>query len=131
MMGLSSLLDVLEEGSGTTLGQDVDAAFDSISYGSTVGVDCTGAFAAIGARKGLYLVDLDLPYQPCKVLTHHSRWDVSAVAWNAVHSHRNVLASTSDQNALVWDLESSGRALLAKLRVSERHRQHHPARCSG
>ena len=47
-----------------------------------------------GARKGLYIVDLQNPYDPPRFLPHHSPWDVADVQWNPFPARSEWVVST-------------------------------------
>jgi WD40 repeat protein len=74
---------------------------------SSIAVDVTGSMVALGIRKGLYLVDLENPWDKVKILNHnsknYSKWEVSAVEWNPAPSHSHIIASTSNQHILIWE----------------------------
>ncbi|KAG0259368.1 hypothetical protein BG011_002676 [Mortierella polycephala] len=58
----------------------------------------------LAARKGLYIIDLENPYEPPRVLHHLTKWEVADVQWNPHFSRENWIASTSNQKALIWNL---------------------------
>ncbi|KAG0246131.1 hypothetical protein BGX31_004320 [Mortierella sp. GBA43] len=58
----------------------------------------------LAARKGLFIIDLENPYDPPRVLHHLTKWEVADVQWNPHYSRENWIASTSNQKALVWNL---------------------------
>lgn len=47
-----------------------------------------------GARKGLYIVDLQNPYDPPRFLPHNSAWEVADVQWNPFPARSEWVAST-------------------------------------
>lgn len=49
---------------------------------------------ALGARKGLYIVDLQNPYDPPRFLPHESAWEVADVQWNPFPARSEWVAST-------------------------------------
>ncbi|KAH7031811.1 hypothetical protein BKA57DRAFT_478380 [Linnemannia elongata] len=62
----------------------------------------------LAARKGLFIIDLENPYEPPRVLHHHlTKWEVADVQWNPHFSRANWIASTSNQKALIWNLSHS------------------------
>ncbi|KAG0052840.1 hypothetical protein BGZ83_002048 [Gryganskiella cystojenkinii] len=61
----------------------------------------------LAARKGLFIIDLENPYEPPRVLHHLTKWEVADVQWNPHFSRENWIASTSNQKALIWNLGHS------------------------
>ncbi|KAG0148717.1 hypothetical protein CROQUDRAFT_75131 [Cronartium quercuum f. sp. fusiforme G11] len=59
----------------------------------------------LGARKGLFIVDLNHPYQPPRFLAHSATWDVADIQWSPHPERRKWVASTSSQKALIWNLD--------------------------
>ncbi|KAI1310244.1 hypothetical protein EDD11_003860 [Mortierella claussenii] len=72
---------------------------DNSSVGSTNGADKES-----NNRKGLFIIDLENPYEPPRVLHHLTKWEVADVQWNPHFSRENWIASTSNQKALIWNL---------------------------
>ncbi|KAM0753036.1 hypothetical protein T439DRAFT_332981 [Meredithblackwellia eburnea MCA 4105] len=75
---------------------------------------------ALGARKvgatppplGLFIVDLQNPYDPPRFLPHHSAWEVADVQWNPFPQRSEWVVSTvrglcSNQKAVVYNLTFS------------------------
>ncbi|KAL8293651.1 hypothetical protein RQP46_000352 [Phenoliferia psychrophenolica] len=71
---------------------------------------------ALGARKvrtehncprGLFIVDLQNPYDPPRFLPHHSAWEVADVQWNPFPQRSEWVVSTSNQKAVVYNLALS------------------------
>ncbi|KAG0031300.1 hypothetical protein BGZ81_001456 [Podila clonocystis] len=58
----------------------------------------------LAARKGLFIIDLENPYEPPRVLHHLTKWEVADVQWNPHYARENWIASTSNQKALIWNL---------------------------
>ncbi|KAF9430665.1 hypothetical protein BGZ76_000763 [Entomortierella beljakovae] len=58
----------------------------------------------LAARKGLFIIDLENPYEPPRVLHHLTKWEVADVQWNPHYIRENWIASTSNQKALIWNL---------------------------
>lgn len=54
---------------------------------------------------GLHIVDLDIPYSPPRHLSHHTPWEVADVQWSPFASRDSWVVSTSNQKALIWNLE--------------------------
>lgn len=49
---------------------------------------------ALGARKGLFIVDLQNPYDPPRFLPHNSSWEVADVQWNPFPCRSEWVVST-------------------------------------
>ncbi|KAK4047185.1 hypothetical protein OIO90_006294 [Microbotryomycetes sp. JL221] len=49
---------------------------------------------ALGGRKGLWIVDLQNPYDPPRYLPHNSAWEVADVQWNPFPARSEWVAST-------------------------------------
>ncbi|GAA5984809.1 hypothetical protein JCM10908_003515 [Rhodotorula pacifica] len=62
---------------------------------------------ALGSRTGLYIVDLQNPYDPPRFLPHASAWEVADVQWNPFPSRSEWVCSTSNQQAVVYNLSLS------------------------
>ncbi|OQR85019.1 hypothetical protein THRCLA_10793, partial [Thraustotheca clavata] len=74
---------------------------------STLSVDATGTLGVLAARKGLYVIDLESPYQPSRTLHHQTKWDVTVVKCNPHVPYKGVVASTSNHNTLLWNIDHS------------------------
>ncbi|GAA5868359.1 hypothetical protein JCM8547_002164 [Rhodosporidiobolus lusitaniae] len=62
---------------------------------------------ALGARKGLFIVDLQNPYDPPRFLPHSSAWEVADVQWNPFPQRSEWVASTSNQQSVIYNLSYS------------------------
>ncbi|SGY76496.1 BQ5605_C005g03494 [Microbotryum silenes-dioicae] len=62
---------------------------------------------ALGARKGLFIVDLQNPWDPPRFLPHHSPWEVADVQWNPFPARSEWVVSTSCQQVIVYNLDFS------------------------
>ncbi|KAE8229061.1 hypothetical protein CF326_g5980 [Tilletia indica] len=73
----------------------------------------------LGARKGLFVVDLDTLWEPPRFLAHLTTFQVADIQFNPHPKRSNWVASTSNQKLLVWNLDrpanprvqSSGRTI--------------------
>ncbi|KAF9975128.1 hypothetical protein BGZ73_001343 [Actinomortierella ambigua] len=61
----------------------------------------------LAGRRGLYIIDLENPYEPPRVLHHLTKWEVADVQWNPHYVRENWIASTSNQKGLIWNLAPS------------------------
>ncbi|KAK4047078.1 hypothetical protein OIV83_005641 [Microbotryomycetes sp. JL201] len=62
---------------------------------------------ALGGRKGLWIVDLQNPYDPPRYLPHDSAWEVADVQWSPFPARSEWVASTSAHQAIVYNLSFS------------------------
>lgn len=62
----------------------------------------------LAARKGLFIIDLENPYETPRFIPQGGTWEVADVQWNPHPARSNLICSTSSQKLLVWDLGSSG-----------------------
>ncbi|GAA5886525.1 hypothetical protein JCM6882_001674 [Rhodosporidiobolus microsporus] len=62
---------------------------------------------ALGARKGLFIIDLQNPYDPPRFLPHSSAWEVADVQWNPFPQRSEWVASTSNQQSVIYNLSYS------------------------
>ncbi|CAG8594124.1 7828_t:CDS:10, partial [Paraglomus occultum] len=60
---------------------------------------------ALAARKGLFIIDLENPWSPPRVLYHFTNWEVADIQWNPHSARDKWVASTSNQKAFIWNLE--------------------------
>ena len=65
-----------------------------------------GRDVVLASREGLHIIDLDSPYSPPRYLPHHTSWEVADVQWSPFASRDYWVVSTSNQKALVWNLEA-------------------------
>ncbi|OZJ02862.1 hypothetical protein BZG36_04083 [Bifiguratus adelaidae] len=61
----------------------------------------------LAARKGLFIIDLENPYEPPRFIRHLSNWEVADVQWNPHVARQEWVASTSNQKGLVWNLRNA------------------------
>ncbi|KAG8715111.1 hypothetical protein FRC08_010985 [Ceratobasidium sp. 394] len=62
----------------------------------------------LAARKGLFIIDLENPYDPPRFIPQGGTWEVADVQWNPHPARSNLICSTSSQKLLVWDLNMPG-----------------------
>ena len=55
-------------------------------------------------RQGLHIIDLDSPWSPPRHLTFNTPWEVADVQWSPFASRDSWIVSTSNQKALVWNV---------------------------
>ncbi|KAF1812706.1 hypothetical protein P152DRAFT_396949 [Eremomyces bilateralis CBS 781.70] len=92
------------------------SAFDSktfeldvqIKVHETVGsasISPSGRDVVLASREGLHIIDLDNLYSTPRHLVHRSPWEVADVQWSPFSSRDYWIVSTSNQKALVWNLD--------------------------
>lgn len=74
---------------------------------TSLSISPLGRLVVLAAKRGLYIVDLDQPDLPPRVIHHLTNWEVSDVQWNPHKSRENWIATTSNQKAIVWNLYPS------------------------
>ncbi|KAJ9603786.1 hypothetical protein H2200_011972 [Cladophialophora chaetospira] len=87
-----------------TFGQD--AAFRLEQPVGSMSISPSGRDVALASKEGLHIVDLDSPYSPPRYLPHRTPWEVADVQWSPFASRDYWVISTSNQKALVWNLEA-------------------------
>lgn len=72
----------------------------------------SGRDIVLASRNGLYVIDINNTYNPPRWLHHLTSWEVADVQWSPHSSRPNWVISTSNQKALLWDLNlPSSRAI--------------------
>ncbi|XBW36342.1 hypothetical protein QEN19_001922 [Hanseniaspora menglaensis] len=64
----------------------------------------SGRDVVMASKHGIYVVDLDDPYQPPRFLEHQTPWQVADVQYSPHLQTSTWVISTSNQNALIWNL---------------------------
>ncbi len=93
------------------------SAFDSETFGKDVSFELeypvgsmsispSGRDVALASKEGLHIIDLDSPYSPPRYLPHRTPWEVADVQWSPFAARDYWVISTSNQKALVWNLEA-------------------------
>ena len=85
-----------------TFGQDGSFRLDK-PVGSASISPC-GRDVVLASRQGLHIIDLDSPWSPPRHLTYHTPWEVADVQWSPFATRDYWVVSTSNQKALVWNL---------------------------
>ncbi|KAF2454664.1 hypothetical protein BDY21DRAFT_290766 [Lineolata rhizophorae] len=80
----------------------------------------SGRDVVLASRHGLYIIDLDSPYSPPRHLPHRSPWEVADVQWSPHASTPSWIVSTSNQKALVWNVERADAPIHAVLHAHSR-----------
>ncbi|CCE62261.1 hypothetical protein TPHA_0C01050 [Tetrapisispora phaffii CBS 4417] len=84
---------------GQYLSLRVDGGFNAIS------INPSGRDIVLAGRQGLYIVDLDDPFSQPRYLQHRTPWQVADVQWSPHPAKPNWVVSTSNQKAIIWNLE--------------------------
>lgn len=58
----------------------------------------------LGAKIGLFVLDLENPYALPQFFAHRTTWEVADIQWNPHHARREWVASTSNQKLVLWNL---------------------------
>ena len=90
-----------------TFGQDGSFQVDK-PVGSATISPC-GRDVALASRQGLHIIDLDFPWSPPRHLAYHTPWEVADVQWSPFAARDYWVVSTSNQKALVWNLNMHSR----------------------
>ncbi|KPI41424.1 putative RWD, RING finger and WD repeat-containing protein [Cyphellophora attinorum] len=87
-----------------TFGQDASFHLDQPIGSMTISP--SGRDVALASKEGLHIIDLDSPYSPPRHLPHRTPWEVADVQWSPFASRDYWVVSTSNQKALVWNLDA-------------------------
>ncbi|KAL4080027.1 hypothetical protein V8B97DRAFT_1863860 [Scleroderma yunnanense] len=68
-----------------------------------------GRDIVLAARRGLFIIDLEAPYEIPRFLPQGGTWDVADVQWNPHRLHAEYIVSTSSEKLLIWNLMMSGK----------------------
>ncbi|CAE6432359.1 unnamed protein product [Rhizoctonia solani] len=75
----------------------------------------------LAARKGLFIIDLENPYETPRFIPQGGTWEVADVQWNPHPARSNLICSTSSQKLLIWDLNMPGQnAIMRRLHAHYR-----------
>ncbi|KAF3942373.1 hypothetical protein ABW19_dt0202347 [Dactylella cylindrospora] len=96
-------------------GRDTGSAYDSGTFKSSMtirveqpvgamSISPSGRDVVLASRDGLHIIDLDNPFSPPRFLRHLSSWEVADVQWSPFATRDYWVVSTSNQKALVWNL---------------------------
>ena len=100
---------------GKSLSLKVPGDFNAVS------ISPSGRDVVLAGRLGLYIIDLDDPFSPPRYLPHVTPWQVADVQWSPHPAKPNWVVSTSNQKALIWNLDRpSSNAIELSLRCHTR-----------
>lgn len=86
----------------TTFEKDVDITVDDDIGAASISP--AGRDVVLASKSGLRIIDLDSPYSLPLFIENKSSWDVADVQWSPFASRSEWIASTQNQNALVYNL---------------------------
>ncbi|KAI3624147.1 hypothetical protein CBS14141_002575 [Malassezia furfur] len=64
----------------------------------------TSRYVVLGAKIGLFVLDLENPYALPQFYAHRTTWEVADIQWNPHHVRHEWIASTSNQKLVLWNL---------------------------
>ena len=82
-----------------------DSSFHVEQPVGSMSISPCGRDVVLASKEGLHIIDLDSPYSPPRYLPHHTPWEVADVQWSPFAARNSWVVSTSNQKALVWNLE--------------------------
>ncbi|KAK6094906.1 hypothetical protein MT418_005170 [Batrachochytrium dendrobatidis] len=71
---------------------------------TSISISPSGNDVVLAAKRGLYILNLERPYEQPRFLQHLTKWDVADVQWNPHNSRSNWIATTSNQKTLIWNI---------------------------
>jgi WD40 repeat protein len=71
---------------------------------TSLSISPLGNEAVLAAKRGLYIINLENPFESPKILHHLSKWDVADCAWNPHISRQEWIVTTSNTKALIWNV---------------------------
>ncbi|KAK5083352.1 hypothetical protein LTR70_006433 [Exophiala xenobiotica] len=92
--------------SNETFGKD--ASFKLSQLIGSMSISPASRDVVLGSKEGLHIIDLDSPYAPPRLLPHRTPWEVADVQWSPFADRDYWVVSTSNQKALVWNLNLVG-----------------------
>ncbi|KAK6370627.1 hypothetical protein LTR64_005869 [Lithohypha guttulata] len=92
--------------SNETFGKD--ASFKLPQLIGAMSISPAGRDVVLASKEGLHIIDLDSPYFPPRFLPHRTPWEVADVQWSPFADRDYWVVSTSNQKALVWNLNAYG-----------------------
>ncbi|KIW16743.1 hypothetical protein PV08_03932 [Exophiala spinifera] len=83
-----------------------DASFRLEQPVGSMTISPSGRDVALASKEGLHIIDLDSPYSVPRYLPHRTPWEVADVQWSPFAARDYWVVSTSNQKALVWNLDA-------------------------
>lgn len=85
-----------------------DASFTLPQLIGSMSISPSGRDVVLASKEGLRIIDLDSPYSPPRFLPHRTPWEVADVQWSPFADRDYWIISTSNQKALVWNVNAFG-----------------------
>ncbi|KAF9527133.1 hypothetical protein CPB83DRAFT_856798 [Crepidotus variabilis] len=98
-----------EEGKGFKSSWEInvkDLVGDAVG---NMSISPTSRDIVLAARRGLFIIDLESPFNIPRFLPQGGTWDVADVQWNPHPSHSQYIVSTSSEKMLIWNLRFGGK----------------------
>jgi len=74
----------------------------------TASIAPSGRDVVLASKNGLYIIDLDSPFSLPRHLRHQTPWTPADVQWSPFACRPYWIVNTSNQRALVWNLDLAG-----------------------
>lgn len=71
-------------------------------------------------KKGIYIIDLEEPWETSKTLYQKGKWEISVAQWNPHPSKASWIASGAGNDLLIWNLEDRRSALQGIVQAHQR-----------
>ena len=84
---------------------------------TSLSISPTGTEAVLAAKRGLYIIDLEKPFEQPKILHQVSKWDVADCAWNTHLERKEWIATTSNSKALIWNVNRTDAIVSSKSHI--------------
>jgi WD40 repeat protein len=72
------------------------------------------------SKKGIYIIDLEEPWETSKTLYQKGKWEISVAQWNPHPSKASWIASGAGLDLLIWNLEDRRSALQGIVQAHQR-----------
>ena len=92
--------------SNETFGKDASIKLSQLI--GSMSISPASRDVVLASKEGLHIIDLDSPYSPPRFLPHRTPWEVADVQWSPFADRDHWVVSTSNQKALVWNLNLVG-----------------------
>ncbi|KAI8614419.1 hypothetical protein BC830DRAFT_1212928 [Chytriomyces sp. MP71] len=80
---------------------------------TSLSINPNGPQVVLAAKRGLFLLNLNNPFDQPTAFKHNTKWEVTDVVWNPHKERAHWIASTSNQKVLVWNVDPSGSMQIA------------------
>jgi hypothetical protein len=92
-----------EEPVSDTFHKDVSIKFDMDTDAASISP--SGRDVVLAGRKGLLIIDIDLPYSPPRFIQYESTWIVADTQWSPFACMPGRIAVTANQKAILFNLD--------------------------